>query len=447
MAVDDRWHVKKPRPDDKPCKCGTAKRPLYPSAEHKKGDRWAVRWRDENKKQKSRNFAKKEGKNPDIHADAFAAKIQFSLDTGTYVDPATGETPFEAYAEDWRTARVHDESTAIALEHEFRLHVYSDPDNRGRSIRGGPAIGHHKLQSLANRPSLVQQWIAGMKLADSTKVKVIDRVSEVFAAAVEDGAITRNPVHAKSVSRPEPDKHEAIPLTLAELDALALALRHVPSCAEDCEQCSPSRFDILPYLGAATGMRQGELFALDVDKDLDFLRRVIHVRRQVKIIRGKLIFAPLKNDKIHSVPMSEDASLLLAEYIRTYPKEKVALPWVKADGDPVAFNLLLSRGPGLPMHRKMTNDRWKAALRRAGIIADRYHMMHVLRHTFASMCLSQGISVRAVAEALGDTEATVQKTYSHLMPDDTDRMRKAIGQFFTRPAAEPGDDAEHAGEP
>jgi integrase len=446
MAVDDRWHKKKPAPDEKPCKCGTVKRPLYPSAEHKKGDRWAVRWRDANKKQKSMNFTKKEGKNPNIHADAFDAKIQFSLDAGTYVDPATGETPFEVYAEDWRKARVHDESTAIALEHEFRLHVYGDPDNSGRSRRGGPALGHHKLQDLAKRPSLVQQWIAGMKLADSTKVKVIDRVSEVFAAAVEDGAITRNPVHAKSVSRPEPDKHEAIPLTLDELDALALALRHVPSCAGDCEQCGPSRFDILPYLGAATGMRQGELFALDVDKDLDFLRRVIHVRRQVKIIRGKLLFAPLKNDKIHDVPMSEDASLLLAEYIRTYPKGKVALPWVKADGDPVTFNLMLSRGPGLPMHRKMTNDRWKAALRRAGLPDDRYHMMHVLRHTFASMCLSQGISVRAVAEAIGDTEATVQQTYSHLMPDDTDRMRRAIGQFFTRPADEPGDDAEHAGE-
>jgi site-specific recombinase XerD len=70
-------------------------------------------------------------------------------------------------------------------------------------------------------------------------------------------------------------------------------------------------------------------------------------------------------------------------------------------------------------------------------------MMHVLRHTFASSCLSEGISVGAVAEAMGDTEATVQATYSHLMPDDTDRMRKAIGRFFTRPVA---DEAESAGQ-
>ena len=64
---------------------------------------------------------------------------------------------------------------------------------------------------------------------------------------------------------------------------------------------------------------------------------------------------------------------------------------------------------------------------------DRYHMMHVLRHTAASAWLSEGISVRAVAEFLGDTEATVQETYSHMMPDDRERARKAMERFFARP--------------
>jgi site-specific recombinase XerD len=61
-------------------------------------------------------------------------------------------------------------------------------------------------------------------------------------------------------------------------------------------------------------------------------------------------------------------------------------------------------------------------------------MMHVTRHTFVSACLSEGISVRAVAEFIGDTEATVQETYSHMMPDDRERARKAIERFFARPA-------------
>ena len=124
---------------------------------------------------------------------------------------------------------------------------------------------------------------------------------------------------------------------------------------------------------------------------------------------------------------------MLSEYVREYPPVKVTLPWMEADGAAVTFTLLLSRGPGLAMHRKMVNDRWHAALKRAGIAMDRYHMMHVLRHTAASAWLSEGISVRAVAEFLGDTEATVQETYSHMMPDDRERARKAMERFFARP--------------
>ena len=58
-------------------------------------------------------------------------------------------------------------------------------------------------------------------------------------------------------------------------------------------------------------------------------------------------------------------------------------------------------------------------------------MMHVLRHTAASAWLSAGISARAVAEFVGDTEETVMATYSHMMPDDRDRARKAMERFFS----------------
>jgi len=436
VAIYDRWHRKSPKPGDQACRCGTRKHPLYPSADHRKGDRWQVRWRDENQHQRKKNFAKKEGKNPEIHADAFDAKVSADLDAGTYTDPRSGEILFEDYAEGWRTARTHGETTGINVEHQFRLHVYADPEKPGRSRRGGPALGHHPLRELAKRPSLCQLWIAGMKLADSTKVKVIDRVSEVFSAAVDDSLIPRNPLHVKSVRRPEPGKHEAVPLTLGELDALSLALRHMPGCPEDCDRCGPSRYDVLPYLGAATGERQGEMFAIDTEQDIDFLRRVLHVRRQVKIIRGRQVYAPLKNDKIHDVPLTDAAVMMLSEYIRAWPPERVTLPWVKAGGDPVTRTLLLSRGRGMAMHRKLVNDRWRGALKRAGITCDRYHMMHVTRHTAASAWLSAGLSVRAVADFLGDAEATVQATYSHMMPDDRERARRAMEQFFTRPAGQ-----------
>lgn len=55
------------------------------------------------------------------------------------------------------------------------------------------------------------------------------------------------------------------------------------------------------------------MFAIDAERDIDFLRKVLHVRRQVKIIRGKQVFAPIKNDKVHDVPLTDDDVVMLSE--------------------------------------------------------------------------------------------------------------------------------------
>jgi hypothetical protein len=43
----------------------------------------------------------------------------------------------------------------------------------------------------------------------------------------------------------------------------------------------------------------------------------------VKIIRGKQVFAPLKNDKVHDIPLTDNATLKLSEYIRQSPRKEL----------------------------------------------------------------------------------------------------------------------------
>jgi integrase len=64
----------------------------------------------------------------------------------------------------------------------------------------------------------------------------------------------------------------------------------------------PDRYQILVALAAGCGLRQGEAFGLSVD-DIDFLRGVIHVRRQVKLIHSRQVFAPPKGGKERDVPL------------------------------------------------------------------------------------------------------------------------------------------------
>src|SRR5258708_29765501 len=101
-------------------------------------------------------------------------------------------------------------------------------------------------------------------------------------------------------------------------------------------------YAVLPFPGAGAGPRQGEMFGLAVD-DIDFLRRVIHVRRQVRLLGTAQCFAEVKNRKPHDVPLSDSLAPLLAEHIRQFPPIAVTLPWQVPDGDQAMFPLLVTR--------------------------------------------------------------------------------------------------------
>jgi len=388
---------------------------MIPAAGHGEGERWQVRWRDESGAQRKRNFARKTGPDPEKSADAFDAKVRTQLDDGTYTDPLAAAVTFRAFAEDWRKTRTHDVRTAGRVERQLRLHVY-------------PVLGDRTMRELGKRPSVIQAWISGLRLAPSSAGQVIRDVSSVFIAAADDGLVSRNPLQARSVTRPKVPERKARPWMLAQVEAVADAL--------------PARFAVLPYLGAGAGMRQGEMFGLAVD-DIDFLRRVIHVRRQVRRIDGALCFAPVKNGKTHDVPLAESLAPVLAEHIRRYPPAGVTLPWRVPGGEPVTRRLLLTRAGGAPLHR--THDLWRSALIAAKVVPapvrgepkrrpEPGNGMHVLRHTAASAWLAAGVDVVSVAAWLGDTVKTVLETYAHLMPDADDRGRKAMDVFFSRSA-------------
>jgi integrase len=402
VTVYDRWWKTERQADG-------SKRRIH-SADYGCEKRWQARWRDDQGRQRTQTFARK----PD--AERADARVRALLADGTYVDPSAGLVTFREYAEEWRASRVHDLATATRIEAAFRNHVYADPATPGRTPTGAPAIGDYPLRTLAKRASLVQGWISGISLGPNTARKVIADVSQVFTAALDDGIIARNPLSARSVQRPKPVAMEAVPWTAAEVEAVAEQL--------------PGRLAALPYLGAACGMRQGELFAAAVG-DLDFLRKVMRVEAQVKYLAGRLFFAPVKNGKARDVPVADSVLPVLAEHVRQYPPVSVTLPWGAPDGKPVTRALLFTMN-GRGLNRNAFNRLWRVAWQAAGVdtARGRQNGCHVLRHTAASAWLSAGLSLAKVAAYLGDTKQVVLVTYAHFMPDDDGRAREIMNAFF-----------------
>ncbi|WP_176731762.1 hypothetical protein [Micromonospora rhizosphaerae] len=85
------------------------------------------------------------------------------------------------------------------------------------------------------------------------------------------------------------------------------------------------RYRVTVDLGAGCGLRQGEIFGVSPD-DVDRVRRVLHVTRQVKLVRGRLIIAPPEGGKVRHVPLPESVSRRLAEHAKRYPPVDVTLP-------------------------------------------------------------------------------------------------------------------------
>jgi integrase len=443
MPVTDRWHKTYPRPGDEPCKCGRGRNKKYPTKEHMTGDQWQVRWYDPDGKQRSRNFALNEGDNPDLHAEAFDHKVNAELDSDSYTDPKAERETFGKFAETtWLKMQTHDkDATGGHVEGLLRNHVLEDPKRPGSGLTptGAPALGHHTWGRLRRYPSLTTKWIAGLKLGPSSAAQVTRLASSVYIAARDDGLISRNPFELDSVkkARPKVVARKTRPWPAATVDAVAEGL------GMRCE-----RFEIIPYLGAATAMRAGEMFGFageDIGEP-DFFRgsRVVQVRRQVRLIRGVRCFRPLKNKKEHTTPVNDEFVEMLLAYMERFPPVPVTLPWLNPDGKPVTFNLIVTRPDRQAVHYTMFNDDfWKPALAHAGVIPQREPGVqrwaearddgpHRLRHTAVSNWLDGGASIPDVAEWIGDLPEQVYKTYGHMVPGAEEKGRAAASKFFAR---------------
>lgn len=405
MAVYDRWHLSHPPEDAQPCRCSRGKTKLYPGTDHEKGDRWQVRWRDENGAQRKRNFAKKDGLDPETCAEAFDAKVRVD----PYFDPAAGQKPFRPYAEDVITNRSVDVNTRAQMRGRMAKHVY-------------PVIGDTALHALSRRPSLIQSLVASMEragLGASTLGVVMADVGMVFNSAIEDGLIARNPCRASSVRLPMAEKKELTVWTAEQLSAVREAL--------------PGRYAAMVDCGGGLGVRQGEIFALSPD-DIEWLspEPFVRIRRQVKVIGGGLVFDLPKRRKTRTVPLSPERQIALAEHMRMHPPATVTLPWRTLDGKPTTARLFFTGPGGAPLHRSDFNpDIWKPALRQAGLDDGRENGMHALRHYFASVLLTEGESIKAVSLWLGHANPTITlRVYAHFMPQSDARMRKVIDRAF-----------------
>ncbi len=199
---------------------------------------------------------------------------------------------------------------------------------------------------------------------------------------------------------------------------------------------------IAVVLGLGCGLRQGEVFGLSPE-DIDYAKGMLHVRRQVQAISGRLYSALPKGAKTRTVDMPSSVAEELNRHVEKFPPVEAELPWGRPGTDRPRrkFSLLLATRFGNATAVNTWNTyTWKPALAKAGVIsplpegAKRWQWeaapkdgFHVLRHTYASVMLEAGESVVTLARWLGHSSPTVTLGYyAHFMPEAGSKGRAVL---------------------
>jgi integrase/recombinase XerC len=294
----------------------------------------------------------------------------------------------------------------------YERHLVSERDLTPHTVRAylgdvesllaqAARLGHTDVGELDLRT--LRGWLATQQSLGRARTTLARRATavRVFTAwAQRTGRLDADP--GALLGSPKP--HRTLPAAL-RVDEAAALLEAAAAGADDGSPVGVRDAAVLELL-YATGIRVGELCALDVD-DLDHERRVVRVLG--------------KGRKERSVPYGVPAAAALDRWLRTGRPVLLSA----APGRAGAALFLGARGGRLDQRavRAMVHARL------ADVPGAPDLGPHGLRHTAATHLLEGGADLRAVQELLGHASLATTQIYTHV---STDRLRAAYRQAHPR---------------
>lgn len=255
-----------------------------------------------------------------------------------------------------------------------------------------PYLGKLKLAKLT--PVRIQQWMGDMS-RDGFTPNMRARALRVFRNALNYAVrlhlIPHNP--SLAITLPKVVRRDIQPLEAEQ-------------CRKLFGECESDRLGDMIVLAAMTGLRKGELLALEWS-DVNLAERVLTVRRTLEEVAGRLKTKEPKSKSGRRAVVLEDIGAEALQNRLRKAKEEGFTPELV----PIVFPNTLGR------HQRGSNfDRriWHPIRDRAGI-PESVHF-HDLRHTAASHLLAVGVHPKVVQERMGHSDISLtMNTYSHLL--------------------------------
>lgn len=224
------------------------------------------------------------------------------------------------------------------------------------------------------------------KIRLMTARKIIVILNQVMAYAVRHRLIDYNPV--RDAERPRSQGKEG--------QEKAISILTPEQIRNFLEAVTDQKYHTLFLTAIMTGARQGEILGLRWS-DVDFSKKQISINRTFNMGR---FFTPKTKGSARQIDLAPMAVKALAEWKLANGGKDDDLVFPNEAGEPTNYSNMVQR-----YYRK--------ALKDAGIPQIRFHD---LRHTYASLLLSQGENVKYIQAQMGHSSPTVTlNVYAHLM--------------------------------
>ncbi|CAB4785742.1 MAG: tyrosine-type recombinase/integrase [Actinobacteria bacterium] len=325
--------------------------------------------------ERSKQFARK------LDAERWVAEMRVAIARGSYLTADEMKITFGQYAQTYLSRQIWVDTTRrVACNSLQRAEDHFGPARPLSSIRRGDVQAYVV--------SLTSQFAPGTVRTNFQHVRTMMRAAHI------DGVITVDPTMG---------------ITLPKVTSELVILSPDQTCGL-LDAADPA-FRAAIVLGAHVGLRAGEVQGLFVS-DIDFLRRTINVRRQLDGRTSAMTLkAPKSKAGTRSVPVPSVVLDVLAAHVQQFGAGRDGV-LMHTDGEYLSNNQL--------------NYQWRRAQVGAGHVKGSLRF-HWLRHAFASSLISAGVSVKAVADAMGhENPAVTLRTYASLWPGDDDRIRTAL---------------------
>lgn len=341
--------------------------------------RWQACWRDPDGRVRTQTFDRKRD------ADDFAATTTADVLRGSYVDPAAGKEPLEAF---WRRYREHPTrplkpSTRARYDGLWRLYV-------------SPALGRYPLGRIkrAHVEAMVSRALSESGSAWVAR-DALRLARMLLNQALAGERIGRNP--AVRMQAPKAAPTEEGYLTPSEIERLV--------------EAHPDRWRAFVALAAYGGLRFSELAGLRPGR-VEFLRRRVRVEASIVEVSGHLHPGTPKSERARTVALPEFVMEALAEHIRRWP--------------PGESGLVFSGARGGPVRRSNFYRVWHRALGRAELEPLAFK---ALRHTAAALAIAAGAHPKAIQDRLGHHSAAFTlDRYGHLFDSLDGELAGRLGE-------------------